>query len=278
MLEINIFYSLLLAHFLSDFVFQTNKSVNDRLNKKREIYIIANLKHCIIHLITTLLLISFYFSSLSIIKTLAIMIVLIAVHFIIDIFKSIINNIYKYKKYKFEIFLTDQVIHFLFLLIATVLISYDNTSNISIKLMYDIIIPPIKYINLNGKILIVANLIVIGTWGCGIFIKLFLEHLNYKHDKDINEEDYFEDVNISKKSGKMNGGFYIGFLERLFIITAISINMPEVIGFTLATKSIARFKNFDKDKFVEEFIIGSFISFIFAIIIGFLIKKLSVFY
>lgn len=52
--------------------------------------------------------------------------------------------------------------------------------------------------------------------------------------------------------------------------------MPLVIGFILTVKSVARLKKFDDDRFVEIFIIGSFISFISAIIIGYIIKSLNV--
>lgn len=276
MLEINIFYSLLLGHLLSDFVFQTNKSVYDRLSNNKEIYIKANLKHCIIHFITTLILISLYSKHINIIKALIILIALIIIHFIIDIVKSYISKNYRFKKIRFEIFFIDQALHLLFILMATILIVYkQNIFNDNI--IKQIIMPAQKYLGLDEKLLIGSNLLVIALWGGGIFIKLFLEHLNYKHDKDVQNENYFKDISSFNKRGTVNGGFYIGLLERMFIIASISLNMPEVIGFTLATKSIARFKDFDKDKFVEEFIIGSFISFIFAIIIGYLIKKLSIF-
>lgn len=72
----------------------------------------------------------------------------------------------------------------------------------------------------------------------------------------------------------------IGILERLFIICAIVLGiaqntqMVQIIGFVLATKSVARFKEFDDRDFVEYFIIGSFISFTSAILIGVAIRAL----
>ena len=74
--------------------------------------------------------------------------------------------------------------------------------------------------------------------------------------------------NAIRNSGAKNGGFIIGILERTFILVIMILNQPSIIGFVLAVKSVARFKKLEDENFAEYFIIGTFISFIIAIIGG----------
>jgi len=125
------------------------------------------------------------------------------------------------------------------------------------------------------KILLALILLVVGLWGIGIFIRIFFNYLQFKPYKKLINSG-FQISHIKNEAGAQDGGLYIGIFERLLIICSIVFLKPEIIGFVLTTKSIARFKKFDDDAFVEKFIIGSFISFISAILIGILIKSLII--
>jgi hypothetical protein len=75
--------------------------------------------------------------------------------------------------------------------------------------------------------------------------------------------------------GLTNAGKWIGILERLLIFTFIVINEFSAIGFLLAAKSVFRFgdlKNSSEHKKTEYIIIGTFISFSFAIAAGLFYK------
>lgn len=73
--------------------------------------------------------------------------------------------------------------------------------------------------------------------------------------------------------GLPNAGKWIGFLERILILTFIFTDNIEGIGFLLAAKSIFRFGelNRSKDLKVTEYVlIGTFLSFTVAILTGYL--------
>lgn len=74
-----------------------------------------------------------------------------------------------------------------------------------------------------------------------------------------------------KDTGLINAGKWIGIMERLLIFTFIVVNQLSAIGFVLAAKSVFRFgdlKNGTDQKKTEYIIIGTFLSFLIAIAIG----------
>lgn len=69
-----------------------------------------------------------------------------------------------------------------------------------------------------------------------------------------------------------NAGKWIGYLERILILTFIFTHNIEGIGFLLAAKSVFRFGELNKAKDIkitEYVLIGTFASFTIAILIGF---------
>lgn len=78
--------------------------------------------------------------------------------------------------------------------------------------------------------------------------------------------------------GLHNAGKWIGYLERILILTFIFSNNIEGIGFLLAAKSVFRFGELNKAKdlkITEYVLIGTFASFTIAILIGFGINWLT---
>jgi hypothetical protein len=71
-----------------------------------------------------------------------------------------------------------------------------------------------------------------------------------------------------------NAGLYIGWLERLLIVTAVVLRSPTLIGLILTAKSIARFPEMKESKFAEYFLIGTLLSVIIALFGGLLLLKL----
>ncbi|MEG2242712.1 MAG: DUF3307 domain-containing protein, partial [Muribaculaceae bacterium] len=74
-----------------------------------------------------------------------------------------------------------------------------------------------------------------------------------------------------------NAGKWIGYMERILILTFILTNNMAGIGFLLAAKSIFRFGKLSKAteiKTTEYVLIGTFTSFTIAIIVGCLLLKI----
>jgi hypothetical protein len=70
-----------------------------------------------------------------------------------------------------------------------------------------------------------------------------------------------------------NAGMYIGWLERLLVITALLMQSPAMVGLILTGKSIARFPEL-KERFAEYFLIGTLLSFTLALLGGLALLKL----
>ena len=77
--------------------------------------------------------------------------------------------------------------------------------------------------------------------------------------------------------GLPNAGKWIGYLERILILTFIYTNNIEGIGFLLAAKSVFRFGELNRSRDIrvtEYVLIGTFVSFTIAVVIGFGVKWL----
>ncbi len=82
----------------------------------------------------------------------------------------------------------------------------------------------------------------------------------------------------ASSQGLPNAGKWIGYLERILILTFIFTDNIEGIGFLLAAKSVFRFGELNKSKDIkitEYVLIGTFASFTIAILIGFGIDWLT---
>jgi len=85
--------------------------------------------------------------------------------------------------------------------------------------------------------------------------------------KEIGDEDI---------KGLEKGGQYIGWLERFLVMLLLLINQPSGIGFLIAAKSILRFgeiKDTRQRKVTEYIIIGTFLSFGWALMISVLTQQ-----
>ena len=69
-----------------------------------------------------------------------------------------------------------------------------------------------------------------------------------------------------------NAGKWIGYLERILILTFVLPGNIDCVGFLLAAKSVFRFGELNRSKDVkttEYVLIGTFTSFAIAILLGF---------
>jgi len=108
-----------------------------------------------------------------------------------------------------------------------------------------------------------ASGIVLSVPAGGVLIaKLIKPFTNEIRDNDI--------------SGLTQGGRYIGWLERLLVMLLVLMDQPNGIGFLIAAKSILRFgeiKDGSQRKVAEYIIIGTFLSFGWALFISVLTQR-----
>ena len=268
-------FGLIIAHLLSDFVLQDQNLLDERFSTKLESLLFGNLKHTAIYLVLSLIVLGYYLFTPWVLLPAAILFVS---HLAVDIGKSFIIKRRPSSKYSILLFLADQLIHGIVIFITAYFVSgklhfpgfvilIDNKVNDFIK---SFIVTP------HQKNLLAVILLIVGLWGVGVFINLFVNRMKIgPYKRALNSKMIFLDSDNG--NGIPKGGFLIGILERLIIIFAVAFNMISVIGFLITVKSIARFKKFDDDKFVEYFIIGSFISLISAVFIGIMIRQLNIF-
>lgn len=95
-------------------------------------------------------------------------------------------------------------------------------------------------------------------WPTGVFISKVMEPWRKAMKK-------------TSSQGLDRAGLWIGYLERILILTFVLLNQFEAIGFLIAAKSIFRFgeiKSRQNRKEAEYILIGTMISFVIAIALG----------
>ena len=89
-------------------------------------------------------------------------------------------------------------------------------------------------------------------------------------------QPFADEVGPADIQGLKSGGQYIGWLERSLVLVFVMIDQPTGIGFLIAAKSILRFgeiKEPSQRKVAEYIIIGTFMSFGWAVLIAALTKS-----
>ena len=227
-----IFLKFLLAHILGDFVFQSEKWVKDKEEKKiksTKLYV-----HIAVHAVLLLLILQFDLQ-----KYWAGFLLIVISHYAIDLLKLYFQK----KKTKRIWFFIDQILHVFMFIVATSFYTDFSLSTLNI-------------INEENLLLLIFLLLVIFV--AAIIIKLIITQWNPEKKKE-------NDDSLAK------AGRYIGILERLFVFTFVITNHWEAIGFLLAAKSVFRFGDLtsSKDRKLTEYIlIGTLLSFGFAILLG----------
>lgn len=246
-LNVELLLRILIAHFLSDFIFQPNSFVKNKEKKglKSPYFYI----HILITFITVYLLLwNWNMWSIAVIIT--------GTHFALDIIKCQI------KRQNGWIFLLDQFLHIVIIIIVWLVFTKQLTQ------FSEVLFNIVK----NNKFLWILLAYVFITFP----ISTLIGYMTKKWSNEIEEViESDKGKNQNKKSGLRDAGKWIGIIERVLIFTFIMIDQIAVIGFLLAAKSVFRFgnlKNSSEQKKTEYIIIGTFISFSIAIFIGLLIK------
>ncbi len=223
---------LLIAHILGDFVFQSNKWVKSKQeNKIRSKFLYV---HLAIHAIALIVLLGFDFNY-----WVGIVAILIT-HGIVDVLKMYFET----KKNTRSLFIIDQLVHLLILLIVT--LSYTG-----FELNFE-------FLNTSKNLFLLFSILNV-TFVSSVFMKVIMGKWKLEE-------------NSPNKSLKQ-AGKYIGILERLFVLCFVILNQWGAIGFLLTAKSVFRFGDLSKSKdrkLTEYVLIGTLLSFAIAISTGLL--------
>ena len=229
-----ILIKLIAAHLLGDFTLQSDKLCNMRYSDDLSKRISANGIHSLIQAILSYVFIGVW--SLWILP-----VIIFLSHFLIDLLKT------QYGRRRLPDFICDQAAHYIIIFLLWRFLLFDiPISDAASK------------ISQSAWIVFTAYIAILTP--TSILVKSFMEYNSWI-------------PNNPSLKGLPNAGKWIGFLERILILTFIFTENIEGIGFLLAAKSIFRFGelNRSKDLKVTEYVlIGTFLSFTVAILTGYL--------
>ncbi|RCW48180.1 MULTISPECIES: DUF3307 domain-containing protein [unclassified Halanaerobium] len=239
----------IISHLMSDFMFQSNKVVNLKIDKNIKGYFI----HSLIVFTFTFCLTLFYGINIAFRFALIISIS----HIVLDYIKGKISICSP--KIELATFITDQLLHFLIIFFVwkrfinhlTIPVFTASNSFDSNLFNFDTSIKEVL-------ILVIVYLIVL--FAGAVLLEKILNII---------------DIQIDNQSEGISMGKYIGIIERALILTLVTFGSTSSIGIIFTAKSIARFKKFDDKKhFVEYYLLGTLSSIFIALIGGLFLKNL----
>lgn len=249
------FLALLTAHLLGDFVIQTDWVLK---NKRKKLVLLLH--------VTTICI-----ASLAMLRSFhwQIVITVFVTHLFFDLLKT------KASKDSTGPFLIDQIAH---ISVAAILaVVFPDTSANG---WWPVSIPEWLPWFHSGLCLLSGVILIVPAGG--ILIGKLTEPIReeIKESKIIvdgsDPHSPYDNTGDHLTEGLSNGGRYIGWLERFLTMLLILIAQPTGIGFLIAAKSILRFgeiKESKHRKLTEYIIIGTFLSFGWALLITVLMQK-----
>lgn len=273
-MELNLLLRLIIAHLLTDFVFQPKSWVVDReqrQGKSAKLYL-----HVLITAIVAYLLSGLYTNWV-------IPVVIFSSHLMIDYLKS------KTDKDKFRYFIIDQLAHLMVILLLSLSIEHTWSSSLS----------TLKLITDSSKFWIIATGYLFVTTPLGIIIgratqkwrdQISLEKARTLAELPTLPPDSLEtaatdserettltnqDNNRSEEQelGLASAGKWIGICERILILTFVIMGQYTAIGFLMTAKSILRFSEKENTQLKTEYVlVGTLVSFASSAMIGVLVQ------
>lgn len=237
---------ILLGHIIGDFYVQT-----DKMAEKKKKSIKYMLIHCLIYAIV--MGVCFYILSGNVGCILMISGFVFLSHLIIDLLKSECDR--KTVKYEYMIFLVDQIIHIMVLLLG----SYIVEQRFSFQMENELMINGIK---MNMRNCVVVALTALVCWKpAAIFISLVFKMI----PETIEQANQIMNVKGKIENEGAKIGSWIGILEREIILMLGLMGQFSAIGFVLTAKSLARFKQLENKSFAEKYLVGTLLSALIAI-------------
>lgn len=226
---------LVLGHVLGDFYLQSDGMVE----KKKE-YMWHLVLHGIIYILPIGLFISMY-NNHWILAAGAVIFILV-MHLIVDKIKILLDKYLdgKSKKDKCLVFLIDQLVHVLCIVLAIYLFEINTVSRY-------------EWINTMDIVVVIAVLV---CWKpTSIFIGMIMESIQPGTTDEC--EGKKETINV---------GSLIGQLEREIILMLGICGQYGAIGLVLTAKSLARYKQLEEQSFAEKYLVGTLVSTLIAVL------------
>jgi len=226
---------LLAAHLIADFLLQNKSHLKQRYSeryKSKWLYLHGSIAGLLAYLVV------WQWYAFWIFLVIAIS------HIVIDLLKS-------YYKDSATSFIIDQFCHFIIILICWIILIKAIPLGIIDKSFSN-------FIMLRLVVMCLSYFIII--WPASYFIEKFTDSWRKQIIPDLDE-------------GLYKAGVWIGRLERILILTFILQDQYAAVGFLIAAKSILRFGDTNpkaKRKLAEYILIGTLLSFLIALLIGFL--------
>lgn len=263
MVNLTSFLLAVLAHILSDFLFQTEKMVQAKNRKQWAGFF----QHALIVILMSVLLLHAY----ETLKVFIFALIIGTIHFWIDFLRY--SWTAKSSKSDFFGFIFDQILHFGVIFGTWLLI--DLKPELAVERFYaslysmktmTAIQQKIPNLTINvDQLLVILIITFFICWGGAIFIKKFLRLL-MKEDENILQSfpvDHYK-----------NTGYYIGIIERLIILILVVNNALAGTAFIFTAKSIARFNELNDKQFAEYYLVGTLTSTALAMCGGLFLKYL----
>jgi len=231
------FLALLTAHLLGDFILQPSWMIE----RKRRISIL--LLHAVVITLASYLFLGTFYS--------AILLIIFLTHLGIDAIKVYLCS------NSLGPFLADQSLH------IAVLVGLAVYFPDAAKTGWWIVRFPLDLSKWYFASLSVVSGLILCVPAGGILIAKLID-------------GFAAEIRDNNLTGLKQGGLYIGWLERILVMLLLLMNQPNGIGFLIAAKSILRFgeiKDANQRKVAEYIIIGTFLSFGWALLISTLTQK-----
>lgn len=267
----------LISHTISDFILQRDEDVDD----KRKLKLKAFFHHGLILFITLFIFIPLV-NKTDYIIWVVVSLVYSLIHIIIDYIKEIFDKINIRKinlggksKTKFLIFLADQFLHLLTIIlimrIARIEMNLEIINTIEGLLFSNGVITLnefkafaiIIYISFSGMYFVpLAYDVVYGN------VEDYSKKISSILKKQVIDEEENELMDATKT------GKYIGLLERTIILFLLFTNQIPSIAFVVALKSLARLKMTENKVFGEYYLLGTLTSVTYTIVMFNILKSI----
>src|SRR6266571_1809830 len=238
--------AIYLAHLLADFVFQTDRLVEQKRRRRPSAYLL----HGLIHYLSAVILVGFFVpGSIVASRTHLVIAGLTLVHLLIDLGKMQLTAKHLIRDGA-GAYVIDQLVHFLTVVLAAWLLLPGVSFHVLAALIQTSRGTANKYR--------AVPVIYVGViFGGGYLIRFLTRSLAEKVK-----------VPETEKSGEQlqNAGLYIGWLERFLVLTALLLQSPSAVGLILATKAIVRYPEFKSVRFAEYVLIGTLLSVSLALV------------
>ncbi|WP_261791136.1 DUF3307 domain-containing protein [Fusobacterium necrophorum] len=236
----------LISHILADYVFQT-KNMAEKKKYSIKVLSFHAAIYSLVFFVTYLLLFQISLSWKS-------FLIIAVSHAVIDVGKEKVEAklLFKHPSLPFFSFLLDQILHISILVFVLCYFSLEKHTN----LYYQNIEAMPHFREIVSYILLFLVILTPSS----VFIKKMFLLLFTETEEDS-----------GTKAGNM-----IGKLERALIVILLLQNQYEAIGFVLAAKSIARFRQLDDKEFAEKYLVGTLASVLLALGATLLLKDFVV--